>query len=70
VEFCSGSFQVKHVSLTMKKQHFNQLLKGVEEMKRHIAGKTVRDAVAVELPVPDVRVIREAALSARASLPN
>ena len=30
-------------------------------MKRHIAGKTVRGAVALELPVPDVRVIREAA---------
>ena len=30
-------------------------------MKRHIAGKNVRGAVALELPVPDVRVIREAA---------
>ena len=30
-------------------------------MKRHIAGETVRGAVALELPVPDVRVIREAA---------
>ena len=30
-------------------------------MKRHIAGKTVRGAVALELPVPDIRVIREAA---------
>jgi hypothetical protein len=58
------------VLLLMDKQHFDQLVKGVEEMKRHIAGKTVRDAVAVELPVPDVRAIREAALSARASLPN
>ena len=30
-------------------------------MKRRIAGKTVRGAVALELPVPDVCVIREAA---------
>ena len=30
-------------------------------MKRHIAGKTVRGAVALELPVPAVRVIRKAA---------
>ena len=26
----------------MDKQHFEQLVKGVREMKRHIAGKTVR----------------------------
>ena len=45
----------------MNKQHFDQLVKGVKEMKRHIAGKTVRGAVSAELPVPDVRAIREAA---------
>ena len=45
----------------MDKQHFDQLVKGVKEMKRHIAGKTVRGAVSAELPVPDVRLIREAA---------
>ena len=45
----------------MDKQHFDQLVKGVKEMKRHVAGKNVRGAVAAELPVPDVRVIREAA---------
>lgn len=45
----------------MDKQHFDQLVKGVKEMKRHIAGKTVRGAVLAELPVLDVRVIREAA---------
>jgi len=45
----------------MDKQHFDQLVKGVKEMKRHIAGKAVRGAVAVELTVPDVRAIREAA---------
>jgi putative transcriptional regulator len=49
----------------MDKEHFDQLVKGVKEMKRHIqessAGKTVRGVVSAELPVPDVRVIREAA---------
>lgn len=45
----------------MDKNHFDQLVKGVKEMKRHIAGKTVRGVIAAELPAPDVRVIREAA---------
>jgi hypothetical protein len=35
----------------MDKQHFDQLVKGVKEMKRHIAGKTVRGAVSAELPM-------------------
>ena len=30
-------------------------------MKRHMAGKPVRGAKTTELPVPDVRTIREAA---------
>lgn len=45
----------------MDKQHFDQLVNGVKEMKRHIAGKTVPGAISTELPVPDVRLIREAA---------
>lgn len=45
----------------MDKTHFDQLIKGVQEMKRHIDGKSVRGAVTTELPAPDVRVIREAA---------
>ena len=49
----------------MDKQHFDQLVEGVKEMKRHIqaksAGKTIRGVVETELPTPDVRVIREAA---------
>ncbi|MEI6301221.1 MAG: helix-turn-helix domain-containing protein [Betaproteobacteria bacterium] len=45
----------------MDKQHFDQLVKGVREMKRHIAGKSVRGAKTSELPTPDVRTIREAA---------
>ena len=45
----------------MDKQHFHQLIKGVREMKRHMAGKTVRGASTTELLEPDVRTIREAA---------
>ena len=49
----------------MDKQHFEQLVKGVREMKRHIAtvraGKTMRGIKVTELPEPDVRTIREAA---------
>ena len=45
----------------MDKEHFDQLVHGVREMKRHIAGKTVRGAKSTEVPAPDVRTIREAA---------
>ena len=45
----------------MDKQHFDQLVKGVHEMKRHMAGKPVRGAKTTELLVPDVRTVREAA---------
>ena len=45
----------------MDKQHFDQLVKGVREMKRHVAGKAVRGAKSTELSVPSVRSIREAA---------
>jgi putative transcriptional regulator len=45
----------------MDKQHFDQLVKGVQQMKRHVAGKVVRGAVSTELLAPDVREIREAA---------
>jgi len=45
----------------MDKQHFDQLVKGVREMKRHMAGKRVRGAKTTELSAPDVRNIREAA---------
>ena len=45
----------------MDKTHFDQLIKGVQEMKRHIDGKSVRGAVTTEQPAPEVRVIREAA---------
>ena len=45
----------------MDKEHFDQLVKGVREMKRHMAGKRVRGVRTTELSAPDVRTIREAA---------
>jgi putative transcriptional regulator len=45
----------------MDKEHFDQLIKGVREMKRHIAGKKVPGIRVTELPEPDVSAIRESA---------
>jgi putative transcriptional regulator len=45
----------------MDKQHFDQLVKGVREMKRHIAGKRVRGARVTTIDTPSVKHIREAA---------
>ena len=45
----------------MDKQHFEQLIKGVCEMKRHVAGKVIRGARMTELTEPNIRAIREAA---------
>ena len=45
----------------MDKKHFDKLVQGVREMKRHMAGKSVRGSRTTELPSPDVRTIREAA---------
>ena len=45
----------------MDKKHFDQLVKGVREMKRHMAGKVVRGAKTKAVSAPDVRMIREAA---------
>ena len=45
----------------MDKQHFDQLAKGVTQMKRHMTGKPVRGAATIELAAPDARQIREAA---------
>jgi putative transcriptional regulator len=47
--------------LNMDKAHFDQLVAGVKEMKRHMAGKSVRSARTSEVADPDVRAIREAA---------
>jgi putative transcriptional regulator len=46
----------------MDKQHFDQLVKGIREMKRHMAGKSVRGAArTTSVDEPDVRAIRKAA---------
>jgi putative transcriptional regulator len=45
----------------MDKEHFDQLVKAVRQMNRHMAGKVVRGARTTELAEPDVRAIREAA---------
>jgi putative transcriptional regulator len=45
----------------MDKQHFDQLVRGVREMKRHMTGKSVSGARVHRLDEPDVRSIREAA---------
>ncbi len=45
----------------MDKQHFDQLVKGVREMKRHVAGKFVHGTRTTQLSEPDVRTIGEAA---------
>jgi putative transcriptional regulator len=50
----------------MDKQHYDQLVKGVTEMKRHMAGKVGHGAITTDLAMedqttPDVRIIREAA---------
>ncbi len=45
----------------MDKEHFDQLIKGVREMKRHLSGKPVRGVRPSTLAEPDVRAIREAA---------
>lgn len=45
----------------MDKAHFDQLIKGVREMKRHMAGKAVRGVQSTNIAEPDVRAIREAA---------
>src|SRR3970040_783509 len=45
----------------MDKRHFDQLVKGVREMKRHMAGKSVHGARTTSVDEPDVRAIRKAA---------
>lgn len=52
----------------MDKQHFAQLVKGVHEMKRHVAGKTVRGARVTGQPTPDVRTTREAAMVSQSQI--
>ena len=49
----------------MDKKNFDQLVKAVRQMNRHIAGKVVRGAKTTELAEPNVRAIREAAKISR-----
>lgn len=45
----------------MNKRHFDQLVKGVREMKRHMAGMSVPGTRTTSINEPDVRAIRKAA---------
>ena len=45
----------------MDKEHFDQLVKAVRQMNRHMSGKVVPGVKTTELVEPDVRAIREAA---------
>jgi putative transcriptional regulator len=45
----------------MDKEHFDQLVKGVRQMKRHLAGKPVPGIRVTEVSEPNVGAIREAA---------
>ena len=45
----------------MDKEHFDQLIKAVRQMNRHMSGKVVLGVKTTELVEPDVRAIREAA---------
>ena len=45
----------------MDKAHFEQLVSGVREMRRHMVGKRVRGARTTRLDPPDVQAIRKAA---------
>ena len=45
----------------MDKQHFDQLVKAVLQMNRHMSGKVVLGAKSTELAEPNVRAIRESA---------
>ena len=57
----------------MDKQHFDQLVKGVRDMKCHMAGKAVRGVVVTNVGAPDgslnaevkVKAIRETALTSQ-----
>ena len=43
----------------MDKKHFDNLVKSVKEMKRHMAGKRVRGARTTRVVVADVQAIRK-----------
>jgi putative transcriptional regulator len=45
----------------MDKKHFDNLVKSVKEMKRHMAGKRVRGVRTTRVLVADVQAIRKSA---------
>ena len=45
----------------MDKAHFQSLVKGINEMKRHLAGKRVRGVRVTRVVATDIRAMREAA---------
>lgn len=45
----------------MDKEHFQNLVKGVKEMKRHLAGKRVRGVRTTRVDATDIQAIRKAA---------
>ena len=45
----------------MDKKEFDSLVKGVKEMRRHMAGKRVRGVRTTRVVVADVRAIRKSA---------
>ena len=45
----------------MDKKHFDNLLKSVKEMRRHMAGKRVRGVRTTRVVVADVQAIRKSA---------
>ena len=45
----------------MDKEHFDKLIKGVREMKRHMAGRKATGARVSEIAEPNVSAIRESA---------
>lgn len=45
----------------MDKKEFDSLVKGVKEMRRHMAGKRVRGARTTRVVVADVQAIRKSA---------
>jgi hypothetical protein len=50
------------MSSIVDKQHFDKLVKGVREMKRHMSGKRVRGSRTTEILAPNPPSTREAAL--------
>lgn len=45
----------------MDKEHFDQLMKAVCQMSRHMAGKVVPGVKTTDLPEPNIRAIHKAA---------